>query len=89
MPKSLEFTQFVVYCYVPWWLACPLPASAPMNDIKLISVLDKYKTHNAQIATSALKALGDHKDMWYLTEELVPLALFDDNKAWIMKSEAK
>ena len=61
MPKLLEFTQFVVYCYVPWWLACPLPASAPMNDIKLISVLDKYKTHNAQIATSALKAmLGDY-----------------------------
>ena len=46
-----------------------------MNDMKLISVLDNYKNHNSQISIAALKALGNH--MWYLTEELVPLALFD------------
>ena len=46
-----------------------------MNDMKLITVLDNYKNHNSEISIAALKALGNH--MWYLTEELVPLALFD------------
>ena len=59
LPKILEFTKFVVYCYVPW-LACPLPAAAPINDIKLISVIDNYKQHNLTISNSALKALKNH-----------------------------
>ena len=74
--KLFEFVKFVVYTYIPWWLCAPVPAAAPANDLKLINDLEWYKENeNVDMAESALKAMNRHT--WYLTEELIPLALFD------------
>ena len=73
-PKLQQFVEFVVFCYTPWWISTPVSSAAPINDLKLIQSIQKYKHHHPGIGNAALKAIGLH--MWYLTEELVPLSLF-------------
>ena len=74
LPKLQRFVQFVIFCYVPWWLTSPVPSSAPKNDQLLLNSLIEYKDLDSSVADVALKAFGKH--LWYLTEELVPLAFF-------------
>ena len=47
---------------------------APWHDLKLIHNLLRYEAVNLSVAKSALQAFKQHT--WYLTEEMVPLALF-------------
>ena len=75
--KLKKFVQFVVYCYIPWWLTAPVSSGAPGNDVKLINTLLEYQQTDPTVATAALKAFSNH--MWYLTEELVPLSLFSSS----------
>ena len=42
-PLLQRFVQFVIYVYVPWWLTCPIPSSAPKNDSTLITSNLDYK----------------------------------------------
>ena len=74
LAKLMKFVKFCVYVYVPWWLKCPVASAAPVNDINLISDIKQYRKVNKSSADAALKALSRH--LWYLTEELIPLALF-------------
>ena len=73
-PKIQRFVQFVVFCYIPWWLTSPIPSTAPKNDQLFINSFITYKDIDGLIANAAIKSFSNH--MWYLTEELVPLALF-------------
>lgn len=72
--KVKRFVQFFVFCYVSWWLTAPVPATAPLNDLILINNLINYRKIDKPCADAAIKAFAAH--LWYLTEELVPLALF-------------
>ena len=74
LSKLQHFVQFVVFCYVPWWLTSPVPASAPKNDQLLINSFLEYCKVDVEIANTALKSFKNH--LWYLTEELVVLSLF-------------
>ena len=67
-----RFVKFICLVYVPWWVTCPLPADSPINDLTLLKTIRKYP--DTVISTEAEKAMLNH--CWYLTEELVPLALF-------------
>lgn len=49
---------------------------APRLDFQLLKDLDSYKTTSAAISAVALKKFLGH--LWYLSEELVALAFFDD-----------
>ena len=49
-----------------------MAADAPVNDLKLFMDILEYP--EKVVSASALKALKLH--LWYLSEELVPLALF-------------
>ena len=51
-----------------------MPSSAPFNDLKMLSDIQVYKRINNTVAQGGLKGLG--LQMWYLTEELIPLVLF-------------
>ena len=66
--KIRKFVQFVVYCYIPWWLTAPVSSAAPGYDVNLI------KQTEALVAAAARNALSGQ--IWYLTQELVPLSLF-------------
>ena len=74
--KLKRFTMFLLYVYVPWWFKCTSPTLAPYLDMQLIKTLFDFKQVDLVVAKSALKKLELH--LWYLTEEMIPLALFDD-----------
>ena len=75
--KIQRFVQFFVFCYIPWWTTAPVPSRAPENDVLLIKSLQHYRTIDSICADSAMKSFDNHT--WYLTEELVALALFSNN----------
>ena len=77
LQKVKKFVKFVVFCYIPWWLTCPVAAAAPSNDLILFNNLINYQETDKLSANIAFKAFSNH--LWYLTEELVPLALFCDS----------
>ena len=47
---------------------------APWKDLDLYKHLLAYDSVNSPVSWSAIKALK--QDLWYLTEEMVPLVLF-------------
>ena len=70
------FVNFVVYVYVPWWLQRPIATASPITftDLELIYAIIEYKEVNPVISKAGLDALSK-KHTWYLTEQLVQLAL--------------
>ena len=75
--KIKRFTDFVVHIYVPWWFTCSTSAAAPSNDLLLINHFYIYQEINKVVSQSALTAFKRH--LWYLSSDMVPLALFDAN----------
>jgi hypothetical protein len=75
-PKIRAFADFIVHIYATWWLSCDKAVDAAWNDLKLYKTLCEYKAVHSGIASSAIKALERH--LWYLTGEMLPLALFSD-----------
>lgn len=75
-PRQAElierFVKFVALIYVKWWVNCPLPADCPINDLEFLKSIQEYPDN--VIALAAEKAFRNH--LWYLTQELVPLAIF-------------
>lgn len=67
---------FTVMIYVKAWFRAPHAPSAPRVDLELLMDLERYKEKNAAVAKIALNKLLGH--LWYLSEELVAFAFFDD-----------
>ena len=72
--KIRAFTTFITHVYSVWWLTCRNTVDSPYNDLQLYKRLLEYETVDKVISQSAIRALNRH--LWYLTEEMVPLALF-------------
>ena len=51
-----------------------MAAVSPVNDLSLIKSIKSYSLIDQQVSTSAMGEFKKH--LWYLTEELIPLALF-------------
>lgn len=83
--KLQRFVRFAVFCYFPWWATATVSSSAPCNDLLLLESLLRYRTVDATCANAAIKAFYNH--LWYLTEELVPLALFSSSLPSDMKGK--
>lgn len=69
--------HFFARIYVKAWINAPLAVSAPQNDLHLLQSLLEYRSIHAGISTVTSKKMAGH--LWYLSEQLVNLALFDDN----------
>ena len=65
---------FVALMYARYWHESPLAERAPYNDMTLISLLHKYPV--PVVREAAIKAFTRH--LWYVSENLLPLALFDE-----------
>lgn len=76
MHKVRAFVVFATLVYSSWWITSPSATDAPWHDLKLFHKLLIYEAVNPDISKSAVKALKRH--LWYLTAEMVPLALFSD-----------
>ncbi len=75
--KVHTMTLFVVFVYLKAWFSAPSLMSAATNDIDLFTSLQKFKTVHKKVSTATSTVLNRHT--WYLTEELIPLSLFDEH----------
>ena len=57
-------------------MTCGLAIDAPLNDLQLLQRLIRYECVSMDISKCAVKAFSRH--LWYLTAEMVPLALFSN-----------
>ena len=72
--KVREFVNFVTLVYSSWWMTCSSVTDAPWNDLNLFHSILQYDMLNRDISVSAVRAFKRH--LWYLTAEMVPLALW-------------
>lgn len=66
---------FIVRVYVRAWFTAPDAVSAPRHDLGFLQSLKAYESIHPAISKAAVKKFSGH--LWYLSEELVALALFD------------
>jgi len=71
-----DFAIFAVRVYLKAWITAPSAISAPLNDLQLMTTLLQYSTIHKAISSATAKKFSLH--LWYLSQELVALALFDD-----------
>ncbi|CAH0383567.1 unnamed protein product [Bemisia tabaci] len=72
----LRVNYFILKVYAKCWYRAPSAIGAPLNDLELIEDLISFKKIDKNSATVALRKLSNH--LWYVSETLVPLSLFDD-----------
>ena len=75
--KIQKFVLFIIFCYLPWWSRSANAASAPLNHLKLLREMRMYKSVDIGVANAAFSAFENH--LWYITEELVPLAFYSSH----------
>ena len=68
-----ELAVFAVLIYLKAWISAPRAVEAPLNDFLLMKQLLQYP--QAVVSTATSKKFSLH--LWYLSEDLVGLALFD------------
>ena len=71
-----EVCLFIVAVYVKPWLGYSLVVKAPNQDLSFLKTLKDYETVDKLISEAALSKFSQH--LWYLTEEIVVLSIFDD-----------
>ena len=62
--------------YVKIWTLAHVAVKAPIEDLKLLKTLQQYKSVDEKISKATSEKMLGH--LWYLSEELVALAFFDD-----------
>lgn len=72
-----QITVFVCLLYAKAWTLAPEASAAPRHDLQLLKNLMAYPytPSSLDLAKAALNKFKRH--LWYLSEELVDLALFD------------
>ena len=68
--------MFISLIYVEHWFTAPCAIQAPRRDLNLIKKLQQFQKLNSKISEATSEKLQRH--LWYLSEENVVLALFDD-----------
>ena len=68
-----EVSAFAVLIYMKPWFGATDAAAAPRTDLSVLEKLRSY--YNSEIGQAAAGKLENH--LWYLSEQLVGLALFD------------
>jgi hypothetical protein len=70
-----DFVVFAGRVYLKAWITAPSAIAAPLNDLQLMNSLLQYASIHRDISAATSKKLSHH--LWYLSEELIGLALFD------------
>lgn len=72
-----KMAVFICLFYTEAFLKSRLPISSPSNDLKFLAAMNLYEKENKSFAKIVKKSVSNH--LWYLTQELVILAIFDQN----------
>lgn len=73
----LDVCLFIVTSYVKPWLQCILAVKAPYQDLCFLKSMKAYEKIDKSISKAALQKISQH--LWYLTDEVSVLSLFDDD----------
>lgn len=73
--QLIRFTTFIVTTYVEPWMSAHCSTSAPATDLALIKALAAYRDKEIGRASGKVMAA---RHMWYVSEELVGLSLFEE-----------
>lgn len=73
----LKVCLFIASAYVESWYSATNPATAPRVDLQFSKRLKEFASVDKNASGAALKKFVNH--LWYLSEELIPLALFDED----------
>lgn len=76
---------FVIKFYVKIWFSATSAITAPNNDLKLMQELISYNKINPLVSKNASEKMAKH--LWYLSEELAALSLFDMNVSLEIKKK--
>ncbi len=80
-----KMAEFIALFHGPWFLQARLPSSSPRLDLQLWQHMCYYEAINRDLALEVKASLIRH--LWYLTEPLVILGLFDDSLPSEVKNE--
>ncbi|CAM4573541.1 unnamed protein product [Leuciscus chuanchicus] len=69
----LRLNIFLAKIYIKFWFQAPVAATAPRNDLQLLQSLHSYPDRD--ISTDTSRKIAGH--LWYLSENLILLSLFD------------
>ncbi|KAK3931222.1 Homoserine kinase [Frankliniella fusca] len=72
--RFFQVCTFLAMYYVKAWFLCPVAVKAPAADLELLRSLSERKEPHMK---AAFLKLANH--LWYLSEKLVCLALFDES----------
>ncbi|KAG7166435.1 hypothetical protein Hamer_G005536, partial [Homarus americanus] len=72
--RSISLNDFIPAPESIFWHEAPMAVRAPFNDLQLMKVLKEYP--HEKVAHAAQAAISRH--LWYLSEHLIGLSLFDD-----------
>lgn len=72
--KLRRMNRFLALFFTASWMKTSNGADAPANDLQLIHDMIDFREVDKAVADTVIDKLGNHR--WYLTEEVVPFALF-------------
>ena len=84
LQKISRFVDFCTFVFTSWWFNCPLAASSPHQDLELVNNIKSFANVDPVVSAAALKAFSRHT--WYLSGELIPLALWDEDVTYEEKN---
>ena len=84
LQKISRFVDFCTFVFNSWWFNCPLAASAPHQDLELDNNIKSFANVDPVVSAAALKAFSRHT--WYLSGELIPVALWDEDVTYEEKN---
>jgi hypothetical protein len=83
--KLTRMNRFLTLFYTACWMKASNGADAPANDLQLFHDMMDYCEVDKPVADAVIDKLNNHR--WYLTEELVPFALFSKTTSDSIKEQ--
>ncbi|XP_061705695.1 uncharacterized protein LOC133516690 [Cydia pomonella] len=71
-----DVSLFIATSYVKPWLQCNMAVKAPHQDLCFLKTLKRYEAIDKAISKAALDKFCKH--LWYLTDEVAIMAIFDE-----------
>ncbi|CAH2091214.1 unnamed protein product [Euphydryas editha] len=73
----IDVCLFIVISFVKPWLQCTSAIKSPYQDLCFLKSMKSYEKIDETISKAALQKITHH--LWYLTDEVSILSLFDDD----------
>ena len=74
--KVKMMSSFIIFTYIRYWFLTPSLCGAAQNDINLFKSIKKFAKVDKKVSTTTAAVLLRHT--WYLTEECIPFAIFNE-----------